>query len=82
MDRGLLLFMGRKERRMDVECTLNTYDRNGIGEAIIKVQNSLFDGKKVRITLKTKDGANISVNVVGDELIAATQKCMLTWNGR
>ena len=67
---------------MDVECTINSYGKDGIATTILKVSNSIFDGHKVRLTVVTQDGARLSLNVVGDELISATQKCMLDWRGR
>ena len=70
-----------KENSMDVECTLNTYDKDCTGAAILKVSNVVFDGKKVRLTVITKDFTSLSVNVIGDELISAVQKCILNWRG-
>lgn len=66
---------------MDVECTLNTYDKDGTGTALLKVSSVVFDGNKVRLTVITKDYTSISLNVVGDELISAVQKCILNWRG-
>ncbi len=67
---------------MDIECTLNCYGKDGIATTILKVSNAIFDGNKVRLTVVTQDGARLSINVVGDELISAVQKCMLDWRGR
>ena len=67
---------------MDIECTLNSYGKDGMATTILKVSNAIFDGNKVRLTVVTQDGARLSLNVVGDELISAVQKCMLDWRGR
>lgn len=66
---------------MDVECTLNTYDKDSTGTALLKVSSVVFDGNKVRLTVITKDFMSLSVNVIGDELISAVQKCILNWRG-
>lgn len=66
---------------MDVECTLNSYSKDGVATTLLKVSNSIFDSHKVRLTVVTQDGARLSLNVVGDELISAIQKCMLNWRG-
>lgn len=66
---------------MDVECTLNSYSKDGVATTLLKVSNVVFDGHKVRLTVVTQDGARLSLNVVGDELISAVQKCMLNWRG-
>lgn len=67
---------------MDIECTLNSYGKDGIATTLLIVRNAIFDGNKVRLTVVTQDGARLSLNVVGDELISAVQKCMLDWRGR
>lgn len=66
---------------MDIECTLNTYDKDSIGTALLKVNSVMFDGHKVRLTIIRQDGTSFSVAVVGDELISAIQKCTLNWRG-
>ena len=66
---------------MDIECTLNSYDRDGISATLLKVGNVTFDGLNVRLTVIKQDGTSISLNVIGDELISAVQKCMLNWRG-
>lgn len=66
---------------MDVECTLNSYNKDSITSTLLKVGNVMFDGHKVRLTIITQDGTSFGLNVVGDELISAVQKCMLNWRG-
>ena len=66
---------------MNVECTLNSYNKDGITSTLLKVGNVMFDGHKVRLTIITQDGTSLGLNVVGDELISAVQKCMLNWRG-
>lgn len=66
---------------MDIECTLNTYNKDNIGANLLKVNNVMFDGHKVRLTVIRQDFTSFSITVVGDELISAVQKCMLNWRG-
>ncbi len=66
---------------MDVECTLNSYDRDCISATLLKVGNVTFDGHKVRLTVIKQDGTSLGLNVIGDELISAIQKCLLDWRG-
>ena len=66
---------------MDVECTLNSYNKDCITNTLLKVGSVSFDGHKVRQTVIKQDGTSLSLNVVGDELISAVQKCMLNWRG-
>lgn len=67
---------------MDVECTLNTYKKDSIDSTVLKVRSVSFDGHKVNLKVASQDGAVLAVlNVVGDELISAVQKCMLNWRG-
>lgn len=66
---------------MDIECTLNSYGKDGVATTLLKVSNAMFDGHKVRLTVMTQDGYRLSLNVVGDELISAVQKCTLNWRG-
>ena len=68
--------------RMDVECTLNSYKKDGIGTLLLKVSNVAFDGHKVNLTVVSQGGTkHTCIDVVGDELISAVQKCMLNWRG-
>lgn len=66
---------------MDVECTLKSYGKDGVATTVLKVSNAIFDGHKVKLTVVTQDGVRLSLNVIGDELISAVQKCMLNWRG-
>ena len=67
---------------MDVECTLNSYNKDCITNTLLKVRSVSFDGHKVNLKVVSNDGARLAVlNVVGDELISAVQKCMLNWRG-
>lgn len=67
---------------MDIECTLNSYNKDGIASTFLKVRNVAFDGNKVHLQVVSNDGARLAVlNVIGDELISAVQKCMLNWEG-
>ena len=66
---------------MDVECTLNSYDKDCITNTLLKVGSVSFDGHKVRLTVIKQDGTSLGLNVIGDEIISAVQ-CMLDWRGR
>lgn len=66
---------------MDVECTLNSYNKDGIASTLLKVGSVSFDEHNVRLTVIKQDGTSLSLNVIGDELISAIQKCMLNRRG-
>lgn len=68
---------------MDVSCILTTYDPSDkVAPLLVKVMSSPYDGKKVTLSIKQQgETLPTTVNVVGDELISAVQRCLLNWRG-
>lgn len=68
---------------MDVRCILSAYDSsNKVAPSLVKVMSVPWDCEKVTLAIvQHGDTVPTTVNVVGDELISAVQRCLLNYRG-